>query len=293
MDWIIKLQNWQFYMGFPGGSVGKESACNVCRLMSSWLSTLLYGQPRITDTPNTHNYLTWLGSWGHHSRSSVDPDGSCFSFPFEDFPHLAHYHSFKQDSCQYSYWLQCPQKQFFQYSGFSRFFWPFLFFHLKCPIPLSCLQHWSSSFYFWNTTLFWFLYSSLDKCIQYPLLVSVSQLTSICGVPQNLVFGFLFFFTYALASLLSIFSVISHYSYSQVQNSQPSLRRLCLETRLLLIFSLEGIIAYHTPSIIPFKAVPPQCHTFFCLCVPTHWLPIRGMFFLMLDLAYVTPESSA
>jgi len=29
------LQNWQFYMGFPGGSVGKESACSGGRLMSS------------------------------------------------------------------------------------------------------------------------------------------------------------------------------------------------------------------------------------------------------------------
>lgn len=184
-------------------------------------------------------------------------------------------------------------KTVFPIFWFFKVFWPLLFFHLKCPIPLSCLQHWSTSFYFWNTTLFWFLYSSLDKCIQYPLLVSISRLTSICGVPQNLVFRFLFFFTYALASLLSIFSVISHFSYSQVQNSQPSFRRLCLETRLLPIFSLEGIIAYHTPSVIPFKAVPPQCHTFFCLSIPTHWLPIHGIFFLMLVLAYVTPESSA
>ena len=169
----MKLQNWQFYMGFPGGSVGKESACNVCRLMSSWLSTLLYGQPCITDTPNTHNYLTWLGSWGHHSRSSVDPDGSCFSFPFEDFPHLAHYHSFKHDSCQYSYWLQCPQKQFFQYSGFSRFFDLFSFFtsnaqfhchvfsigalHFISGIPLffgSYIPHWTSVF----NILCWFLF---------------------------------------------------------------------------------------------------------------------------------------
>ena len=80
----------------------------------------------------------------------------------------------------------------------------------------------------------------------------------------------IFFFTYALASLLIIFKWFP--PYSQVQNSQPLLRRLCLETRLLLIFSLEGIIAYHTPSIISFKAVPPKCHTFFCLSVPTHWL---------------------
>ena len=31
----MKLENWQFSVGYLGGSVGKESACNVCRLMSS------------------------------------------------------------------------------------------------------------------------------------------------------------------------------------------------------------------------------------------------------------------
>lgn len=212
LDWIMKLQNWQCTMGFPGGSVDK--ICSVCRLMSSWLSTF-YMVSLLLLTPQIYNYLTWLGSWGHHSRSSVEPDGSCHTSCWR-FSTSGSLSSFKHDSCQYSYWLQCPQKQFFQYPGFHGFF-DLLFSFFFSPQPSSIVMSSSLEHFtlFWNTSHFWFLYSSLDKCIQCPLLLLFLNTASICGrLPQNLVCRFLFSLPMLYASLQSIFSVISHYSHS-------------------------------------------------------------------------------
>lgn len=95
-----------------------------------------------------------------------------------------------------SYWLQCPQKQFFQYPGFSWFFLPLLSFftsnaQFHCHVFIIGALH----FCFWNTSHFWFLYSSLDKCIQCPLLASVSQLGPLSvGCPRTWSADFFFLY---------------------------------------------------------------------------------------------------
>lgn len=40
--------------------------CHFSRLKSSWLSAL-NSQPNVTNIQHSHSYLTWLGSWCHHT----------------------------------------------------------------------------------------------------------------------------------------------------------------------------------------------------------------------------------